>query len=370
MAAQVQRPKNNQGLIGWSQKNLFKTPTDTVLTVIVGGLVLLTLINLIGWALTEAKWAVITENLPQLARGLYPVSEQGRLIGVVVILAILSGFSFIDRALLKTKQTRLLVGLWLAAIPVIFLLVRGLGEGTAPLPLVPTNLWGGLLLTLMLAFIASVFSFPLAIGLALGRMSGGSARRGEKGLRGWLRSLGNYPVIKLSCIIYVEFLRGVPLVTVLFTANLLVGFALGSTQIDAVVRAMIALILFEAAYLAEIIRGGLQALPPGQAEAAKAIGLNPFQSTFLVVLPQALRVVIPSLVGQFITLFKDTSLVVIVGLLDLLGMGESVTKNAAYSGTQREMYTFVALVYFVICFGMSMVARRLEQSGSGRIKAR
>jgi general L-amino acid transport system permease protein len=159
-------------------------------------------------------------------------------------------------------------------------------------------------------------------------------------------------------------------VTVLFTANILVGFALGNAEIDSVVRAMIALTLFEAAYVAEIVRGGLQAIPPGQAEAARALGLNPVQATLLITLPQALRVVIPSLVGQFITLFKDTSLVTIVGLLDLIGIGQSVITRGEYTGTQREMYTFIALVYFVICFVMSVAARQLERSGSGRIKAR
>jgi general L-amino acid transport system permease protein len=193
---------------------------------------------------------------------------------------------------------------------------------------------------------------------------------GEKGLRGWLRSLGNLPVIKLFCILYIELFRGAPLVAVLYTGNLLVGFALGSAEIDSVVRAMVALTLFEAAYVAEIVRGGLQALPPGQAEAAKAIGLNPIQSTVLIVLPQALRTVIPSLVGQFITLVKDTSLVAVISLTDLLYIADSVRQKAEYSGTQREMYIFVASVYFVICYAMSIAARRIERSGSGRITAR
>ena len=292
---------------------------------------------------------------------------------LLILIALLTVGALLGRGLARANyviSSRALVILWLVTIPLVLLLVRGLTPNTPVLPLVPTSLWGGLLLTFMMAFVASVFCFPLGILLALGRMSGAHARRGEKGLRGWIRSQGNYPVVKIFCTIYIEFLRGVPLVTVLFTANLLVGFALGSTDIDSVVRAMVALTLFEAAYVAEIVRGGLQAVPPGQAEAARAMGLNPLQATLLITLPQALRVVIPSLVGQFITLFKDTSLVAIVGLLDLIGIAESVRQKAEFSGTQREMYVFVAAIYFVICFSMSVAARQLERSGSGRTTTR
>jgi general L-amino acid transport system permease protein len=186
-----------------------------------------------------------------------------------------------------------------------------------------------------------------------------------RGLAAWWRGLGNYPLIKLFCIAYIEFLRGVPLVTVFFTANLVVPLALGDANIDAVVRAMVALTLFEAAYIAEIVRGGLQALPPGQLEAARALGLSPVRATLLITLPQALRIVIPTLVGQFITMFKDTSLVAIIGLTDLLGISRSVLSQSAFTGRHREIYLFIAVIYFVFSYGMSYAARQLERSGSG-----
>ncbi len=291
----------------------------------------------------------------------------------LTLLVFLGGGYAIGRVMRRTDEIlskRAILLCWLLLIPIIFVLVRGVAPETPGLPQVDTNKWGGLLLTLMLAFVASVLCFPLGILLALGRTSGGRARAGEKGLRGWLRSLGNLPVIKLFCIFYIELFRGAPLLAVLYTGNLLVGFALGNAQIDSVVRAMVALTLFEAAYVAEIVRGGLQALPPGQTEAAKAIGLNPIQSTILIILPQALRTVIPSLVGQFITLVKDTSLVAVISLTDLLYIADSVRQKAEYTGTQREMYIFVASVYFIICYAMSIGARRIERSGSGRITAR
>jgi general L-amino acid transport system permease protein len=291
---------------------------------------------------------------------------------ILTLMVFIGGGILIGRGMARADDLlskRAIVLCWLLLIPIIFVLVRGVAPETPGLPLVETNKWGGLLLTLMLAFVASVLCFPLGILLALGRMSG-RARGTEKGLRGWLRSLGNWPIVKLFCVIYIELFRGAPLLAVLYTGNLIVGFALGNAQIDSVVRAMIALTLFEAAYVAEIVRGGLQALPPGQAEAAKALGLNPIQATFLIILPQALRTVIPSLVGQFITLVKDTSLVAVISLTDLLYIADSVRQKAEYTGTQREMYLFVASIYFVICYAMSIAARRIERSGSGRITAR
>lgn len=443
---EVQRPITDRGVLAWLRRNLFRSRVDGLITIIVGAILLWFLAGILGWIIGEARWAVVTENLSTLMRGIYPQEQIGRVTLSVMLIVGLTGLSwgtwgrrftqigavfltvavvliaapalqaggasagqgapntlaaYLNTQLLPLLAvlrepvftliivlaigaaagalvrrvnyvliSRTLVIIWFAAIPVVLILIRGLNPETPLVPLVPSNLWGGLLLTFMLAFVASVFCFPLGVGLALGRVSGGSARRGEKGLRGWWRAQGNYPVIKLFCTLYIEFFRGIPLVTVLFTANILVGFALGNAEIDSVVRAMIALTLFEAAYVAEIVRGGLQAVPKGQAEAARALGLNPVQATLLITLPQALRVVIPSLVGQFITLFKDTSLVAIVGLLDLIGIGQSVITRGEYAGTQREMYTFVALVYFVICFVMSVAARQLERSGSGRIAAR
>jgi general L-amino acid transport system permease protein len=272
---------------------------------------------------------------------------------------------------------RLVGGLWLLSIPTTFTLVRGLSTQSSVLPIVPTHLWGGLLLTFMMAFIAIVGSFPIGILLALGRTSSGTTSRsfGEapglsQRLANWWRSQGNYPIIKLFCVVYIEFMRGIPLVTVFFAANYIVPFALGiqSNEIDAAVKAMVGLTLFEAAYIAEIVRGGLQAIPPGQMEAAKAVGLNPVQAITLIVLPQALRIVIPALVGQFITMFKDTSLVVLVGLLELLGTVQSLVSRTEYSESDREALLFTALVYFVFSYGMSLAARQLERRGAGAVR--
>lgn len=339
--------------------------------------VLLPLADTVSWGDSTLSHYLSGELLPMLKVLQLPV------LALVACLVIGYGAGRWARAANRQRASRWTLALWLISIPVIFFLVRGLGSAQTPvLPLVPTNQWGGLLLTFMLAFVAIVCCFPLGILLALGRMSGGampSTRRNAKNqplwwlnprhggvvVADWWRSLGHYPIIKLFCILYIELLRGVPLVTVLFTANLIVPIALGNAEIDAVVRAMVALTLFEAAYIAEIVRGGLQAIPVGQYEAAKALGLNAVQSTFFITLPQALRIVIPALVGQFITMFKDTSLVAIVGLLDLLGIVQGIIAQKEFTGRQRETFVFIAIVYFVFSYGMSRGARQLERSGSG-----
>ncbi len=315
-----------------------------------------------------------------------PLFDLLRIPVLALVLCLLGGY-WLGRVLKnmdRQRAGRLTLILWLVMIPVTFILVRGIAPDAPALPLVPTNLWGGLLLTFMLAFVGIVCCFPIGVLLALGRLSSAPPRNPPILLpRWWLNPIqwghvfnywrhnqGHYPIIKIFCVIYIEFLRGVPLVTVFFAANYIVPFALGieSSAIDSVARAMVALTLFEAAYIAEIVRGGLQALPPGQAEAAKALGLNGFLATLLIILPQALRLVIPALVGQFITMFKDTSLVVLIGLLDLLGTAQSFSARQEYAGRTREVFLFVALVYFVFSFGMSRAARQLERSGSGRLR--
>ncbi len=238
---------------------------------------------------------------------------------------------------------RLLVGLYL---PLLVLLYQ-LGEGgllVRALPKVETNLWGGLLLTFLLTIVGIVFSFPLGILLALGRRS-------------------SMPAIRLFSILYIEFIRGVPLVTILFMAQVMLPLFLppGMT-IDRVLRAMAGIILFAAAYMAENVRGGLQAIPKGQYEAAYALGLNAFQTMTLIILPQALRNVIPVIVNQFIALFKDTSLVAIVGLFDLLGIASTVLAQPEFIGKQREVYTFIGLIYWIFSYGMSYTSRQIEKA--------
>lgn len=220
------------------------------------------------------------------------------------------------------------------------------------LPLTDTRRWGGLLLTIMLTFVGIVASFPLGVLLALGRRS-------------------SLPVVSGFSTLYIEFVRGVPLITVLFMAQLLVPLVNPSlAETPNVFRAMIGIVLFSAAYLAENVRGGLQAIPHGQEEAAKALGLNGVQTTLYITLPQALRAVIPALVGQFISLFKDTSLVAIVGLLDFSGMGELVVAQTEFLGVRREVYVFLILGYFIFSYAIATVSRRIEASGSGKALAR
>jgi His/Glu/Gln/Arg/opine family amino acid ABC transporter permease subunit len=220
------------------------------------------------------------------------------------------------------------------------------------LPLTDTRRWGGLLLTIMLTFVGIVASFPLGVLLALGRRS-------------------KLPVVSGFSTLYIEFVRGVPLITVLFMAQLLVPLVNPNlAETPNVFRAMIGIVLFSAAYLAENVRGGLQAIPPGQEEAAKAVGLSGLQTTLYITLPQALRAVIPALVGQFISLFKDTSLVAIVGLLDFSGMGELVVAQTEFLGVRREVYVFLILGYFIFSYAIATVSRRIEASGSGKALAR
>ena len=249
----------------------------------------------------------------------------------------------------KTVRRAAIAG-WILAGPAILIILYGV-QGSRTLPVVPGSVWGGLLLTILLTFVGITASFPLGVALALGRRS-------------------DLPVIKWTCTLFIEVIRGVPLITILFMAKLIVPFFWsGLSNIDLTVRMMIGLTLFSAAYLAENVRGGLQIVPHGQIEAARALGMNPLLTTSLIVLPQALRAVIPAIVGQFISLFKDTSLVAVVGLFELVGIVDTIVSGQPiYRPYQREAYIFVAIIYFVISYAMSDVSRRLETSGAGSVR--
>lgn len=222
-----------------------------------------------------------------------------------------------------------------------------LGAQSNLLPPVDTRRWGGFLLTMILTVVAIVASFPLGILLALGRRS-------------------DLPVVKWACTVYIELVRGVPLITILFMAQLLVPLiGAGIGDVDNIIRAIVGLTLFSAAYLAENVRGGLQSIPPGQEEAAEALGLQGWQTTVLVLLPQALRAVIPALVGQCIALFKDTSLVALVGLTDLTGIARAAIAQTEFIGLQTEVYVFISVIYFIFSYLMAYISRRIEASGSG-----
>jgi len=234
---------------------------------------------------------------------------------------------------------------WIIWMPLFIILIRGVTpEGQGWMPTVTSNLWGGLLLTFLLTVVGIVFSFPLGVLLALGRRS-------------------ELPIIRWFSVGYIELVRGVPLVTILFMAQLMLPLFLpADVTVDRVLRAMVGITLFSAAYLAENVRGGLQAIPKGQFEAAHALGLNGAQTMIFVILPQALRLVIPILVSQFIGLFKDTTLVSIVGLFDLLGIADTVLAQPEFLGLQREVYVFISLLYWVLSYAMSYVSQRLEVS--------
>jgi general L-amino acid transport system permease protein len=236
-----------------------------------------------------------------------------------------------------------LIGGWVALLPATIFLIAGIGSA-GPLPAVAPRLWGGLLLTLMLTIIGNTLAFPLGVLLALGRRS-------------------QLPVIRAFSIGYIELIRGVPLVTILFMANIMLPLFLSADiRVDSVVRAIIGLTLFEAAYQAENVRGGLQAIPRGQVEAASALGLNGLLTTGFIVLPQAIRLVVPALINSFISLFKDTSLVSLLGLFDLMLIGKTTLAQPEFLGRYREVYLFLFVVYWAFSLVFSYASQRLEQA--------
>ena len=254
------------------------------------------------------------------------------------------------RGRLSTRQlvwaNLICAGLWLGLL-LIPTLTGATGE---PLPGIDTRRWGGLLLTAVITVVALVASFPIGILLALGRRS-------------------SLPLVRGVCTVYIELVRGVPLITVLFMAMLLVPLLNPAlATVENAFRAMVGFTLFSAAYLAENVRGGLQAVPSSQEEAGRALGLSGWQVIMLITLPQALRAVIPALVGQCIALFKDTSLVALVGLTDLTGMSKGVISQAEFVGLQTEVYVFISVIYFIFSYAMAYVSRRIEASGSGRAR--
>lgn len=377
-------PKSTLTAMGWIRSNLFSSWINSLLTIAATLFIGYILANT-GKFIFEADWAVISVNFRLLMVGQFPAQELWRVWVSLSTVSILLGASWgiwkgsaghvavtigtlmlimFSMPFIETN-TRLMLGmnlllllsfylmgkrvkkikapviiLWIALVPLTISLFNGFGF----LPPVNPNIWGGFMLTLLIASVAIICSFPIGLLLALGRRS-------------------KLPAIKWFCILYIEFIRGIPLITVLFVFQLMLPLFLGNgIELSNVLRAMIGFTLFSAAYLAENIRGGLQSLPRGQFEAAQAMGLNYPKMMGLVILPQALRTVIPAMVGQFISIFKDTSLVAIVSLTDILGMGKKIIANPEFLGKALEIFLFIALVYFIFCFLMSHVSRRLESS--------
>jgi general L-amino acid transport system permease protein len=284
-----------------------------------------------------ACWAVIPEKCRFILFGTYPYDEQWRpALATLVFIALFYVSS------LRFFWRRELVLIWAAALSLIGLLMWG---GVFGLTFVAQDRWGGLPVTLVLATFGLAFGFPLGILVALGRRS-------------------KMPAIRSLCVLYVELIRGVPLISLLFMASVMFPlFMPDGVNIDKLLRAQIAIVLYAGAYLAEVIRGGLQAVPRGQHEAGEALGLSYWQRHRLIVLPQAIRHVIPPLVNTFIAFFKDTSLVLIIGIFDLLTTAKTAIIDPAWQAFSVEVYIFVALIYFAFCFAMSRYSRHLEAQG-------
>jgi general L-amino acid transport system permease protein len=355
-------PVRTTGAIPWMRANLFGDWKSILATVIVLGLALRYLPGLANWTLlqavfrpdadacqaargTGACWGVIAEKYRVILFGRYPYADQWRPLVATLLLVALLIFSCISAFWKKW-----LALVWLAVIPAFFILMGGDGQyvkvGLSP---VPTDLWGGLPLTIMLATFGIVLAFPIAVVVALGRRS-------------------NLPAIRTLCILYVELIRGVPLISVLFMASFMfpLFMPIGKSP-DVMLRVLIGIILFGAAYLAETVRGGLQAIPKGQVEAAQTLGLTYWQTQRKIVLPQALTMVVPGIMNSFIATFKDTSLVTIVSLYELTGaMSLALNSDVEWRPFKIEGYLFITLIYFTCCFSMSRyslwVEKRLSKS--------
>ena len=407
MPAPVPPPRSEVGVVGWAYANLFNSWYNSALTFVAGAAVTLGLWFGLRWMLLSADWNVISQIGGLFVIGQYNTDQacpgnncfwrpQAALLLVTMLLGMVwvaagggvarriammvavaaAAFAFLPyslermgldvRLLLLANLPALALGWalarytplgttrWIAILGVLtflvtLLLLKGL-EGVPGLQPVALNDWGGLMLNLLLAVAGIVLSMPIGTALALGRRS-------------------DLPIVKLLCVVFIEVFRGVPLITLLFMSQVLVPLAFPKDfPLSSLPRAAIVITLFSSAYMAENIRGGLQALHPGQAEAAKALGLHGWQIVLFISLPQAIRNVIPAIVGQFISLFKDTSLVYIIGMLDIVEFSRAfIQGNPAYLASARELFIFLALVFWIFTYGMSYVSGRVERHlGVGR----
>ena len=348
-------PISREGVSGWLRQNLFSSPGNTLLTLFALYIIWLTLPPLLDWALFDAVWrgegreaclaedagacwAFVVAKFGQFIYGRYTITERWRVDIVFITGALLLALLLSER----TPGRRFIAAFALFVYPLMaYVLLNG---GMFGLEVVETSLWGGLLVTLVVAVTGMVVALPLGILLALGRRS-------------------DMPVVRMFCIGFIELWRGVPLITVLFMASVMLPLFLPEgVNFDKLVRVLIGVALFSSAYMAEVVRGGLQAIPRGQYEAAHALGLSYWQSMGFVILPQALRMVIPGIVNTFIGLFKDTTLVLIVGLFDLLGIIQLNFTDPNWSTPQTAAtgYAFAGLIFWAFCFGMSRYSIRVE----------
>lgn len=333
----------------WRQR-LFGTPATTALTLLIFAILAMVIVPVVRWAVIDATWSgtkredcapggacwvFVRVRLNQFLYGFYPAAEVWRINLLAGILAATTAALLVSsgraRSLLAFAALIVLppLGIWLMA--------GGLG-----LAAVETRNWGGLSLTLFLSIYAALIAIPLGILLALGRQS-------------------RLPIIKTLSVVFIEFWRGVPIITVIFLASLLLPLIMpAGVSVDRLMRAVIGLGLVIAAYMAEAVRGGLQSLPPGQAEAATALSLGYWHTTGLITLPQALRISLPAITNEFISLVKSTTLVLVVSILDLLGIAQASLADPAWVGMNMEAYVFAGAIYWFICFALSRWSKSLE----------
>jgi len=349
-------PPNMVGVVGWIRANLLGSTTNIVITVVTIYLLWVIVPPTLNWLFFNAVfegasrdecravmeeagvkgacWAFIGQRFELFVYGFYPEAERWRVnVSFILMLAALVPILF-DNVPQRKWGLRFSM---LAPVVICWLLIGGLG-----LEPVPTDKFGGFMLTLTIGVTGIVGSLPLGIVLALGRQS-------------------HLPAVHIVCVAFIEFIRGVPLITLLFVASTMLNYFLPpGTSFDLLLRVLIMVTLFSAAYIAEVVRGGLQALPKGQTEAADAMGLKYWQSMRLIILPQALKISIPGIVNTFIGLYKDTTLVIIIGLFDPLGVGRSSLADTKWQGLSTEVYVFVALFFFVSCISMARYSLYLE----------
>lgn len=349
-------PLSTRGLIGWARQNLFSSPLNALMTLVTIYLLASIAGPLLDWAVFDAVWkadsraecwakmaepegaacwAFIEQRFSLFVYGFYPAGQRWRADLSFVLLGIAIAPLLFD-SLRRFKAWYV----YLAAFPFItgWLLAGGFG-----LERVDTDQFGGFMLTLVIGVTGIAFSLPIGIALALGRTS-------------------DMPVLRTLCVLFIEFIRGVPLIALLFVASTMLNYFLPpGTTFDLLMRVLIMVTLFSAAYIAEVVRGGLQGVPTGQLEAADALGLSYWKANRLIILPQALKISIPGIVNTFIGLYKDTTLVIIIGMLDPLGIGRASLADASWTGLAREVYLFVALFFFVSCFSMARYSLYLER---------
>ena len=349
-------PIRTTGPVAWVRINLLSSPLNVVMTLAAVGLLWWVIPPLFEWIFVNsiwtaesrkecwdkmevpegaACWAFIGNRLRLFIYGFYPEASRWRvnLSFVLLVMAIVP-------VIYDNMPHRKFAFIYVVAFPFIagWLLVGGFGLAS-----VDTDQFGGIMLTLIIGVTGISFSLPIGILLALGRRS-------------------DMPVLRILCILFIEFIRGVPLIALLFIASSMLNFFLPpGTVFDLLIRVLIMVTLFSAAYIAEVVRGGLQAIPRGQIEAADSLGLTFVKAQMLIILPQALKISIPNIVNQFIGLFKDTTLVLIIGMLDPLGIGRASLADAVWAGLSREVYLFIALFFFVCCFSMARYSLYLER---------